>query len=519
GDMVDHNAVVSMIIANHKFPSTYSPIDPNITFNVIRYPRGAQVLGVFVALSSSIQPIHSNQILAGFISTLIPILIFSVLFLRTKSYSLSATGFFFIILIPPSKIIDLAVNDFTLGNFINGTLAQHLVVLEFIGFFSIMIFFESIDLKMKFWLKMLIFSGLGSAIFITSYSMVFFIAIFIILELLQFLIKKITQEFNNNKLIIAYFLILLIFIGLICLLFIYLFLFSIFNSTFNVDFKRHVIESNFFFSNIFGIIIIFSTILLILNIIKKQKWNSSQLFFTISLFLIYLLYFFPDLSSFFFIRPDRSLFPIAGISIIMTFSYKPLHNFQNKKLQLIKKYQGKIDSVIFILILISTLLTLSPYISYSEKIQARGLTEDEYKVIKWIEENVESDDLILNDPSFSGLFLTSFSYRNVVFFRQLSIYESDDGDINNTMYAKRIHESIKIFRYPYDFNDTKAILVKYNISYIFVSSYNIYYNYFIKQYENRSNYTSDILISAYISNPYLSLEFQKGNSAVFQSII
>ncbi|MFW9877337.1 MAG: hypothetical protein ACFFG0_29970 [Candidatus Thorarchaeota archaeon] len=535
GDALDHNAVIAMIIDSNRYPTTNAPIDPHIPFNVLRYPQGFRTLGVIFTLLFFSYPLHVTPILAGSISALIPIITFNAIFLRCRSIVFASFGFFFSILIPFGKIVDPhTANDLTLGNLIVGTYPQHLVVLEIIGLYSLLIFFnEKNDKKIPLWGILVILSFFSLGIFITSYQFIIFIIALIFFIVLNFTRKKIfnlmRRKTKNQQTIIIFIISSMVVVLLFSLIFVYPYFSYILNRLFSVEYFRFKLDIEMFFSNTFGILIICSFILIILKILRQKTLNHFDLFYliiftsTISTLIYY------PITYHLIIFPIRCFMPLAGISIIGYFSDL---EFYSRELcpKFHKKLDKKYKSALFIIVFGFSFYNTMPYLNFmivSPPIPWSGDYDwwnfkpgsDDYKVVEWINHNIDKNKLILNDPSYAGLYILTFTYRNVVFFRQLSMWERDDGDLNNTFYAQRTYECMSIFQDPLNFNKSKEIIQKYNISFIFISSSNLYFDYINRESKTRSPFSSEELIEIYNQSSYLKLKYIIGNSAVYISNI
>lgn len=80
-----------------------------------------------------------------------------------------------------------------------------------------------------------------------------------------------------------------------------------------------------------------------------------------------------------------------------------------------------------------------------------------FDALEWITQNVGEKELVLNDWSFSGLYLVSLSIKNVSMNPELA-------RLNRTM------ELQEIWLHPLNMTLVQSLLNKYNVSYVLVTS-------------------------------------------------
>jgi hypothetical protein len=129
----------------------------------------------------------------------------------------------------------------------------------------------------------------------------------------------------------------------------------------------------------------------------------------------------------------------------------------------------------------------------------------DYNVSVWISQNVPSDELILNDMSYSGYYLPSYTFKKVIFH-----YFPHPSEYNEARFIW-LHANNKTL--------VSAILKKLKIKWIFVTSewgYLDFWAYsgsgkYIEKPFNPSEY-----IKIFDSYSFLKKRYQCGNSAIYE---
>jgi hypothetical protein len=129
--------------------------------------------------------------------------------------------------------------------------------------------------------------------------------------------------------------------------------------------------------------------------------------------------------------------------------------------------------------------------------------QDDFKALEWIQGNVKSGELILNDFSWSGLYLLSLSIKNVSMNYLYGGYE-------------RSQELENIWLHPGNATLVYSLLKKYNVSYILVTSARQFYDYLGDSTYRSKPYLPSVYVVAFYSYDFLEPVFRSGSSAVFK---
>jgi hypothetical protein len=131
----------------------------------------------------------------------------------------------------------------------------------------------------------------------------------------------------------------------------------------------------------------------------------------------------------------------------------------------------------------------------------------DYNVSVWISQNIPPDELILNDMSWSGLYLPSYTFKKVIFHYFMHPPEYDEAR----------------FIWLHADNETlvKAILKKLEIKWVFVTSEWGYLD--LWMYGGSGNYVAKPLnpakyVEIFDSYPFLKKRYQCGNSAIYEVV-
>lgn len=137
---------------------------------------------------------------------------------------------------------------------------------------------------------------------------------------------------------------------------------------------------------------------------------------------------------------------------------------------------------------------------------------NDYLAAKWIDQHIPAEDLILNDLSWAGLYLLSFSIKNVVF----SVLP---GELRRAKECKVIwdqpdnpmHEQILI-----------SLIEKYAIKYIFVTAEMGYLDWWelggddLYKPKKKKPSVYGVIFAKY---PFLIPVFQSGNSKIYKIML
>ncbi|MGB9831870.1 MAG: hypothetical protein ACPLSP_07350, partial [Fervidicoccus fontis] len=171
-------------------------------------------------------------------------------------------------------------------------------------------------------------------------------------------------------------------------------------------------------------------------------------------------------------------------------------------------------NLIYLLFSLLLLAQFVPNVAYLQNktpnwYTASGSWRSDYEGLLWIHKNIPPTDLILNDYSWAGLWILSFSYKNTT----SNFY----GSIVNFNRTLELNEIWKGRLYP---REVYALLRKYNVSYIFTTSEWGYLRWWRLTGKPNEYGGKPLKPSQYIdlfnSYPFLELMFQSGNTAIYR---
>jgi hypothetical protein len=197
-----------------------------------------------------------------------------------------------------------------------------------------------------------------------------------------------------------------------------------------------------------------------------------------------------------------------------------ISTFVNEKIKIIselrkvsEKIKPSIRTDFLALLLIALLFTgMHYYFINVKKLAWYDPSPTDIQALEWINKNVSENELILNDASFISLFLQGYSIKNLTFW----------------MWTWNTHLDYtnKVFNETFgsiDVQDFYEALVRYNISYIFLSSENMYLWRLTPLSELPETYkpwkyaTKEWPITESFENmPFLEKVFEKGETKIYK---
>jgi hypothetical protein len=173
-----------------------------------------------------------------------------------------------------------------------------------------------------------------------------------------------------------------------------------------------------------------------------------------------------------------------------------------------------IRSIFYLFFALLLLVQFIPSIIYLQNRTPNWYTasdswKHDYEGLLWIHNNISPRDLILNDYSWAGLWILSFSYKNTT-----SNFYSSIVHLNDTI------ELNKVWGGELSPSKTYELLIKYNVSYIFTTSEWGYYSWPLRYNEGGRYLSKPTAPSAikqqFDSLPFLECKFQSGNTAIYK---
>jgi len=547
GDAVSHGEIISLILYNKKIPFSYHPIS-DVEFNFIKYPLGFHILSAVFSLMTNL---FSGQImlyLSSIISLLIPNLIYSISYLKTNSCLYASISFILVYIMPKRYISQSGYHDLLVSKIIGGTYPSHLGII-----FVISVYFISLIINKYNYKNLIILYLILSMAAILSYYPYYFFVIFNLLILVFNIFKEDVIQYVTGLNIknIKDALYLLIFCVIMYIIINNL---NIITDILKNTFQINILKLNNNYDKFLyalndekGIVILFSFILSVILICKHEELR----------FLIYYYIFFIPVTisyinkniyyQFWILIPKigRYVNCLYAISLcVISISLYKLSNklinylLDSKSLQLQKgtkkirqnkktiytirikiKTKIKIISLFGIfyvfLLLIGAYPYFLPHLKYKHNNNNKPVGTD-YEAIVWIISNISKDDLILNDRSWEGLYLTSFQAQKVVNTRTFIrwVVRNQSHFLSSDEYNKII-ECNQIFDNPSNYSLIKRIIEKYDIKYFYVSANNMIY--WWGDYKTL-NWNKSYYLSFFNNNPNLLPVWRKDYVVIYKTI-
>ncbi|MEM1510536.1 MAG: hypothetical protein QW096_11790 [Thermofilaceae archaeon] len=508
GDIIAHGLQVSLLRYNGKILLTLEPLSPDIN----HYPRGFHV---FVANLSELTGLYSGEtvfITGAFLSALMPSLLFSITYMLTDSFALSLIPYITSFHVHSTRHLE----KWIFGYFFNGPYPCFSAMIFFMLLISLLVIFQKENSKIILYSIILVLSQLFLTypnFFLTASLSLLFIGkhllkiiksklliLILIISSLATLptiftvglshIGKLTSDFNQSyKISLSYFsdrTTVSIFIAIPLAIYM-------------LVKKESVIVSTIYLLTLLVNLISISNNEFICNLLSVVL-PSRQIILNWMLAWIIISNFLAN-----FLKHIENILNIRNIYFNLKLCNKCIIKFGlNKSISYIVK-------LIFLLLILQIFyiylfwhFSLSLVNNYSWYTRLHSFTYD-YNISIWVSQNIPSDELILNDMSFSGLYIPSYTYKNIVFH-----------------YFRPPPEYIKarlIWFYPENASLVMGIIKELKIKWIVVTAERSYLD--LWTYGGSSGYKEKPLeprqyISIFDNYPFLEKMYEYGDSAVYK---
>ena len=524
GDPISHGTITSLILYNDKLPSTFAPIS-NSPFQVWQYPLLFHIPSAMVSTITGTYPGQAMLVLGGLISVLIPSLLYSIVYVKTESVTFSLLSYTLAFMIPIGNLLQF--RNILFSNFLNGTYPNHLANLFVIAFFGVAL------VKFNAKTKAVLMGMLAFAVALCYYVYIVLIGLYCLYVLLAKL-----RRFR-------WLLLAIISMTVIGILFLIFFPTTQFWATLQsfrmgaISGSRQIILATL--SPTFCILI-FATVTLMLIQHKHGAWRN------LVILAIFLLPIFLSLNddAFILLRlwvfPTRRMWPVlcALTAIMFAVELQTIHVSFNVSLVSgsfkIKGYPfGKtrrecrftLDFSKIVCLALIYWVILASIISIFAFTPGEGLryVDEHLQAGEWIANNLEPSDLVLNDRSFSSLFLPSFRVQRVVNEVILIVNTFSIVGVHNPAwsYANRSLIINKVLDNPRNYSLAHQIFSEYDIKYVYVCRHECYADYWhpvnvsgswdiiYNKVESPESY-----LEAFDGNPYLETVFATEHIRIFK---
>ena len=506
GDATAIGTTISLIQYHQKIPSTFAPI----TNNKLLYPPGFHVVSVL--LSSFMQYVYYPGevilVTGALITALIPGMLYFVTYMKTRSITFSLLPFLSIFLLHPSGHRELYI----LGYFVNGTYSPLMGLLLMIAFVSLIHLWDSskdnYDLDPVHFL-LLVFILVGAIFFVYLHYLVY-LSIYLLLFIISNR-KPVAQRVRQMRATInlvlrrryATSMVLSAISVIVCV--ILLKLKAILQLISTIQYNIYLLgyeNINFYlgkgymYNNLNGFMILLVSPVVVTSLIIKERKEVQTNLFYLCLFIPIMLSLNKDLFMrfFLFFLPLRSVMLLESLAWVIfarslhIISSQPLRfSGFSRKIRSFQKFSFLCVTVIIFLLVFSQFASALKFYrnedfiitgpghrtfwseSPCEAITTNSIDCDhpadyeyhnDYIAAMWIDQNIPVKDLILNDLSWAGLSLLSFSIKNVV-------YSIVPGNFQRPKECKVIWEQPD---HPMHEQILISLIEKYGIKYLWVTA-------------------------------------------------
>lgn len=518
GDVAVHGLYSSLIVNNQKIGFSLAPYAPSIP--ALPSVTGIHAISASLSLFTGVLPGEAVFLVGGGIAILIPLLLSSLVYLLTNSKLLSLLSFF------STFIIDSSLERWVFGYFYNGPypcMFGFLCILLFITYYLLCGNKQLPDFSIQ---NKAVISLTTLSILVIYPNFILFPLSFLFFMLFpKIKIHKIkTIKFKN---FLVFILSLLIFI-VTCIIFkdfiLQLLEGLIYYGSRAINNWSYDVSISFLYNSINGPVILFAGALCFIFILKRINLRLSIFYLLIFIPILFSLH--PSLYKLFaIILPDRSiilcaLISWAIISVFINYIFTRLNQktiyfnfltrlrFKSIKFNFLCKIIA-VCSIIFILFSSSLIYTFNFTGAKNYSWLMRHGFENDYDVLYWAHENISSNELIINDYSFTSRFLLSFSLKNITSTYHLK----SDFEINRA-------KDVQVFwSNPRNTSYLLELIDKYDPLYVLVTSERGYHNLPIIGGDGKYHqkpFTPATYKSIFQEIPFLELVFENGDAGIYK---
>lgn len=547
GDAINHSFYVSLIINNSRIPNAFTPISDFPFF----YPKGFHINAAFFSLLLQIYPAESVFLFGGFLIIILITMIYAMSFLFSRSRL--AALFMYILSFQVYYINSKPGNleRWIVGYFFNGPYPNiYGLLMVFLSFSLVTLAASNEDLinNKKY---TLIHFPIIIALLLTYPNFTYFVIIFLLINLRLNNRKQNFKDFlsflTKDRHTFAYFIIN------ICLLIYYSYYIYVFEVAPNMFIKdkffrykginlNYMIPQSYLFGGIFGHIMVLGLVLSIFYLIisglyriKNQQDELLDIRFIKYSLITYVFIMIVLLSStdiniykylYFVILPDRAIIIILILSWLINYyiiknliylllsmiNYKNIIN-KNRRIIRSPKRNSMLISILILFLLFNDNIYVSlqqhasgQLIEHYSWFSKRESFKTDIKVLEWVIYNIPSCDLILNDFSWSSLYILGLSLKNIT-----SHYNYIFAIMNRTK------DALMVWLNPSNESLLISFLRRYNVSYILSTSEIGYFNYLEWKYKSKP-YSPKEYIEILEKYNFLKIIYRNGDAAVFKVI-
>jgi len=536
-DSQTHGMYTSLILYHRGLPSSYHPLG-EMPFDPVRYPLGYHVLGAFVSMLTGSYPGQSILVVGTVIVLLLPSLLYTMVYFHSKSLRLSFLAFLLAYFLPGNSPASWRPShDLLLGNFLVGTYPNMLGNLVFLTFVIVAADFDGL-LQCSLRKICFLYGLLIAALSASYYPLLPFLFLFLFLRVFVQTIRKQQMTIRTYLKIVGS----LVAVG-VCFLVLIDYkpvLAAMFHVDSSLCYSAYMRYSLFSLESTYTIYTILISIaapislwLLLRNKLRNLGLSFLVLFIPLMLAQNEQIY----SSLMWFTEPDRALIllVICSYNVILGGFHVCTHMrstlnrwfnvFNRVKLKLRikkgKKVQFKLIHLTMVFAFVLFIPSLLSHVTYSypEQYQAALPHGNDLEALRWLADNVDSEELVLNDRTVMGYWITSFKVMNVINDRDIILKIFLFHSLNGTYLADRTLEVNEILDNPWDYAAFDEIANKYGLSYIYISenptSLPLARGRWFLPFPWK-NLTQEERIIIYLGNPRLKIAYRSGNAVIFK---
>lgn len=528
-DSITHGTWISIIQYQNQIPLTTYPVS-DLAISPLRYPMGFHLLGAFFSYIVGLYPGQIVVVLGTCFVSLLPLIMYSIVFLSTRSHKLSLVAFLVSFFLPGGEAMQWSPShDLLLGNFIVGTYPNLLGNLILLTIIAIEVFFDhnGMNATKKPRKKLQLLMALSLCL--CYYALVPFV-------ILYFVLSELTQQFKNDRRNLKRAIpIMVIILGYILSVVVRTSLteFLHYDSAFYFE-LYHAKYAMFTMDSIYltySVLMLVAVPIAIWVVLKKQRCSAEIFFLALAVPVLLSQSREFYMEFLWFVQMDRLLIvAVAATYIVIIKNFSLVANkltktftteFYGKQREVrSREFVQAISLVVVFILLVPSFLGHATYV-YEDNFQKNLPHDGDLDCMKWLSANVRSEDLILNDILTISWWLTTFKALKVVNSRQVIFEVYLYMSQNNTLLGNRTRECNEILAYPWDYDLLERMADKYDLKYIYISQGNLSVGISARGRSlvpalSSHNITQETRLALYGLNPNLEVAYQSGNATVYR---
>lgn len=520
GDVFNHGMFTSTFVYNGKVVFTLTPHSSQVQLAPLLTVNGLHAISATLSVLTDLLPGEAVFAVGGAIVILIPLLLYSITYYLTRSRLMSLLSFLSTFLIGPG------LERWVVGYFYNGPYPS------LFGFLAILVFAICPIASSETRAKHVISKREGAfalAVIIGLLSVYPAFVVFPLLYIAAFKLYRVGRtrllDFLRKKwksmLVLSVLLLIVVVLFAVASIAGHELLQAITLRLSKVYARPgYAIYPPLFYTSAVGIAILVVGVACFF-LLRKHLYFGLALFYLV-VFIPAILslhpYLFPVFSL---LLPNRSLMicslvswtliPVLLIHVFPDRSQGSADRTLKEHLKKIVVGRRRVAAALLIILFVFTPslfshFTFEPAYRYSW-LNRHGLKND-YNVLLWIHESIQSNELIMNDYSYTSQYLPSFSIKNLT----SKILLNSDNELSRAIAVQ------DFWKDPTDLDHFVELVENYSISYILVTSERGYSNWEGIGGDNKYTskpYSASEYKKVLSDNPLVELLFEKGDAAVY----